>query len=434
VPNWKHYEKTKHYVINNNNYKAIVTMLGVEETVGGVLYKSFKGMNIELRCMNTAPGSTGKEFQFLLDGTRSHCGYYEGIFTQLIIGYNPNTGVYTGFNPVNTPINAIPDMISDIQFVDNNTNGIFDLIEFTFPQTGTHAQHNWANLGSSYQLVGTKFNTWWDGTVSSYVNPAPVSGNDIEGLILGGTSCNPMSCDACMRWVEPEAFEVDLTTNFLTCEEQLAMYAQSQVNHYLENCLEDKLDEIDQTYKQNCLYGIEDEFKLGYELRYGGYTLYYHDRAGNLIRSVSPQGVKTLTPAEIQDVRDFRKDPVANAGSYTLPGHDMVTNYKYNSLKQLVETQTPDGHYDVNTSSYYPSRTWYNKVGHTVLSQSAEQSLQFPQEFSFYCFDGYERLVRSGQLTLANGHTPADLAAAAWDTPYFPYASSSLTTTVAEVG
>jgi YD repeat-containing protein len=103
-----------------------------------------------------------------------------------------------------------------------------------------------------------------------------------------------------------------------------------------------------------------------YNLHYQHYTLYYYDRGGNLTKTVSPEGVDRLLtkPAGREDTTN-----------YTL-----ATTYDYNTLKQLVRQNTPDG----GTSNFV-----YNNLGQLRFSQNARQ-----QEDSAYSYSKYDYLGR----------------------------------------
>ncbi len=72
------------------------------------------------------------------------------------------------------------------------------------------------------------------------------------------------------------------------------------------------------------------------------YTLFYHDQAGNLTRTVPPEGVTLLTSAELDATAEYREDPTDPTHAFVKAQHSMVTHYYYNSLNQLVSQNTPD--------------------------------------------------------------------------------------------
>src|SRR5690606_12632847 len=65
--------------------------------------------------------------------------------------------------------------------------------------------------------------------------------------------------------------------------------------------------------------------------------------------------------------------------------HTFRTQYRYNSLNQLVWQQTPDGGV---------TRFAYDKLGRIIASQSAKQVPQ--TRFSYTRYDGLGRIFESG--------------------------------------
>ena len=130
-------------------------------------------------------------------------------------------------------------------------------------------------------------------------------------------------------------------------------------------------EEMEQSYTQNCVKNINDKFWLAYPLAYHHYTLYYYDRVGNLIETVPPKGVQYLTNLNNRN---------------TAPNHQLTTRYKYNSLQQMVEQQTPDGG---------TTRFWYDGVGKLRFSQNAQQLID--QEYSYSKYDAFGRVIEVGK-------------------------------------
>jgi len=113
------------------------------------------------------------------------------------------------------------------------------------------------------------------------------------------------------------------------------------------------------------------------------YTLYYYDRAGNLVRTVPPAGVK----------------PSAAYTRDSMPAHTMASVYRYNSLGQLVSEIGPD---------FGEKRYWYNRRGQLRFSQTAEQAdslVTAPTEYTYFKYDRLARLIETGEIT---GNSLAD--------------------------
>ncbi|MCG8576379.1 MAG: hypothetical protein MI810_15940, partial [Flavobacteriales bacterium] len=169
--------------------------------------------------------------------------------------------------------------------------------------------------------------------------------------------------------------------------------------------------ELKKSYREAAFNGIKERetFSMTYDIHEYHYTLFYYDQAGNLVKTVPPAGVyrkangvepahsSTLIAAEIQDCKDHVLDPVSNPyvhpGSLGLSGasepHQMVTNYKYNSLQQLVEQTTPDG----GTTKF-----WYDELGRLIVSQNARQAGETENVYSYTIYDVLGRIKEVGEI------------------------------------
>lgn len=142
-----------------------------------------------------------------------------------------------------------------------------------------------------------------------------------------------------------------------------------------------KQAEFQLAYQEKCLdpENFLEEYSLEYSIGIHHYTLYYYDRAGNLIRTVPPKGVQTL---DVDDASNL-------ATAKTLyPAHTYKTSYQYNSSGQLMSQQTPDAG---NTDFIY------NDVGQLRFSQDAQQQLE--GKFSYTHYDALSRIVEVGETT-----------------------------------
>jgi YD repeat-containing protein len=147
------------------------------------------------------------------------------------------------------------------------------------------------------------------------------------------TSCwSPMDCHACIcfHYEHPSPTAATDSVHVFTCEETVCSTFVNSLNTQVRN-IKDKHCEIlkiDYDTKCNDPDNIKDMFVNSFDLDHFQYTLYYYDRAGNLIRTVAPRGVL--------DTGTGRYAPV---GHYDYD----VTKYEYNTLGQLERQTTPDG-------------------------------------------------------------------------------------------
>jgi RHS repeat-associated protein len=113
------------------------------------------------------------------------------------------------------------------------------------------------------------------------------------------------------------------------------------------------------------------------------YTLYYYDQAGNLFKTVPPAGVQQITDTSwLNQVAAARV-----AGTSLTPHHTLVTNYRYNTLNQVIAQRTPDGG---------GSQFWYDRLGRLAVSQNARQNPN--TQYSFTQYDTIGRIIQVGQL------------------------------------
>ncbi|MBK8705988.1 MAG: hypothetical protein IPN33_22155 [Saprospiraceae bacterium] len=91
-------------------------------------------------------------------------------------------------------------------------------------------------------------------------------------------------------------------------------------------------------YNEHCLKAFES-FTAIYEDKEYHFTLYYYDQAGNLVKTIPPEGVRYVTAAA--DFQTINNDRTFNKHSF-FTNHTMATTYVYNSLNQLVRQSMPD--------------------------------------------------------------------------------------------
>jgi len=132
-------------------------------------------------------------------------------------------------------------------------------------------------------------------------------------------------------------------------------------------------------------------------------TLYRYDRAGNLVATVPPEGVRELSKEAIENIDDERaavnyatydQDVVTiNSTSHaTVPEYHKTTTYAYNSLNQLVTQGTPDG----GETKFY-----YDASGKLAFSQNAKQTPN--HQFSYTLYDDQNRIIETGQIDINIG-------------------------------
>lgn len=98
-------------------------------------------------------------------------------------------------------------------------------------------------------------------------------------------------------------------------------------------------------YTDHCMGAVES-LERTYQDREFHYTLYYYDQAGNLIRTIPPEGLDATHYTSITQPTDANAIKAKNDRTYKtktlFTHHRLATTYAYNSLNQLVKQKSPD--------------------------------------------------------------------------------------------
>jgi RHS repeat-associated protein len=157
--------------------------------------------------------------------------------------------------------------------------------------------------------------------------------------------------------------------------------------HYYSDSLKGSFE---QPYLSKCFEAVKTEsFTAIQTVSEYHYTLYYYDQAGNLVKTVPPAGVHpNYDAAWLQQVAQARN---GNQAAPANPAHTLVTEYKYNTLNQVITQKTPDAGI---------SKFWYDRLGRLALSQNAKQ-LTEGGNYSYTLYDALGRITEVGQINAA---------------------------------
>jgi YD repeat-containing protein len=199
------------------------------------------------------------------------------------------------------------------------------------------------------------------------------------------------------------------------CATNLNEYAQAIANLEFERLLRQKAQEYRAALIDTCLKQAyaKEQFSMQYDYKEYHYTLYYYDQAGDLVKTVPPEGLyqkdpegtgvyhnSLLTDNEIAACYDYLQD---DTKPFQHTYHLMVTNYRYNSLQNVLAQKTPDG----GISTFY-----YDALGRLVVSQNAVQKSYARPRYSYLQYDALGRTIEAGELELGVGAAPMDKATA----------------------
>lgn len=165
-------------------------------------------------------------------------------------------------------------------------------------------------------------------------------------------------------------------------EQELANAIAAFENNYIATCMEDIADT-----------NTRETFTATYELNEYMYTLYYYDQAGNLIKTVPPEGViphSTTDAAFYTAIKNHRIDPITYPHKNV--EHTLITQYKYDSYNNPVWESTPDGGI---------TNHWYDKLGRQLLSQNAKQAA-LDNVYSYTLYDALGRIYEAGEIQAAS--------------------------------
>lgn len=123
---------------------------------------------------------------------------------------------------------------------------------------------------------------------------------------------------------------------------------------------------------------------ISYNVNYYDYTINVYDKTGRLTKNVQANGFNDAFPTATFGVTPAPAYMLSTAVNY-------ITNYKYDTLGQLIETTNPDEG---------KSKFAYRNDGQIRYSQSA---IQVDTKVSYTNYDEYVRPIESGIITGATG-------------------------------
>lgn len=216
------------------------------------------------------------------------------------------------------------------------------------------------------------------------------------------TSCMPVKTCYCSSEGQTLCYD-PFAVSYSACYQPELNLLMTMAFDAYEQTIQETYAQFETSYKSTCAAAFQTEHEeLKGSFAQYQYTLFYYDQAGNLARTVAPEGVHKLPVSNNALINSTREavvsstnypDPTTTAGALT--SHDYVTKYKYNSYNQLVSTTNPDQTHATNPSLAGETRYWYDFYGRLVASQNPVQASQ--NKYSYVLFDALGRPVQSGQ-------------------------------------
>lgn len=248
----------------------------------------------------------------------------------------------------------------------------------------------------TYNDILTLYNNVCGNNAGYICEPPPTTTTDVSvyvNFMGGGVPANlpPMLCGL----NEPGGGPVPIEENPCKDLPKIAFhFAQEKYDLYVDSLR----NVFDAAYREKCMAAKDlESFTVTYQQSEYHYTLYYYDQAGNLVKTVPPAGVNKLSGGDLVTVKNYRTNVLngqPEASNQKVPVHTLVTQYRYNTLNQVVAQSTPDAG---------ASKFWYDRLGRLVVSQNAKQITA--NNYSYTLYDDLGRIKEVGQLNNATAIT-----------------------------
>ena len=173
-----------------------------------------------------------------------------------------------------------------------------------------------------------------------------LTGHPVQFAEYLSMHCQPSPCVNDMNY--PDPFTVPYENPCVQQMIDIALAnAQNAYNQYADSVATD----FAQRYREHCLGAVEN-FTASFEDKEHHFTLFYYDQAGNLIKTIPPEGIEMLNITSSGDPLSQQIIADRSNGTKTVfTEHRMATTYLFNSLNQLVARKLPD-HDAVSNTNY----------------------------------------------------------------------------------
>ncbi|MFI5171124.1 MAG: hypothetical protein ACHQFW_01980 [Chitinophagales bacterium] len=148
------------------------------------------------------------------------------------------------------------------------------------------------------------------------------------------------------------------------CVEQLIDFTVANATMEFEEYYNNLVTQVSEEYRRHCISALEN-FTYNYNDKEYHFTLYYYDQAGNLVKTIPPDGVEMLDCASFADQLSIDINKDRTFGKHTVfTNHRLPTVYEYNSLNQLTRQVLPD-HDRIDAIDYILPEYLSNKLSIT---------------------------------------------------------------------
>lgn len=253
-----------------------------------------------------------------------------------------------------------------------------------FNLTMQYGFHEYSDLFNHYEAIA--------GTNAGYICSIPTEEPAIS-INPGGTTVPTYIPSPPLLCGLNDPIFIKVPTDEDPCKDLVKLAYNAAIEKW-ELYLDSLRNAFDSMYYHKCMGAKNlESFTVSYDISEYHYTLYYYDQAGNLVRTIPPAGVNARHSdnAFLQSVKTARsnvKNGQPEATNKVVPAHVLATDYRYNSLNQVVAQQTPDAGL---------SKFWYDRLGRLVISQNSKQ--QTTNKYSYTLYDILGRIKEVGQLS-----------------------------------
>ncbi|MES1159419.1 MAG: RHS repeat-associated core domain-containing protein, partial [Bacteroidota bacterium] len=214
-----------------------------------------------------------------------------------------------------------------------------------------------------------------------------------ETTLCYNSSCPKVVSDTLFLCGRAEPVFTPVAINSITNCSDSSFFAVSKSTVLFNNYTDSLQGNFDSSYRDKCMQAYKYEsFTVTHLQSEYHHTLYYYDQAGNLLKTVPPAGVQ-----ENYDSLWLAGVAAARAADGSLvPSHGLNTQYRYNTLNQVIAQQTPDAG---------QSHFWYDRLGRLAISQNARQKYhsgtETNRQYSYTLYDYIGRITEVGQVANA---------------------------------
>ena len=215
-------------------------------------------------------------------------------------------------------VNASNVVVGTITLANPNIDFNAGLNTLLYGFTATNLVNNEAYNFNIYTPTSSESEEVLTGTCSFPINTCNATGSPVVG--------------------PPLTLATPVITTPNPCLQYLTDVATANGHNAYTNYIQTVKNQFRQAYITKCLGAVEN-LKLNYTDKEYQFTLYYYDQAGNLVRTIPPEGINLVTAtadlAQIVSDRTFKTSVFATS-------HKYPTTYTYNSLNQLIRQSSPD--------------------------------------------------------------------------------------------